>query len=83
FGIQLWMYATPVVYPLSTVSGALKTVLILNPVTSSAELVRLSLLGAGTVTFPDVIYSSAVAVVTAICGIVVFNKVERTFADTI
>lgn len=83
FGLSLWMYATPVVYPLSIVEGPLRKLLILNPVTAPMELFRYALLGSGTVMLPYLALSLAVTVVVMLLGIIIFNKVERTFMDTV
>jgi len=83
FGVTLWMYATPVVYPLSTVSGALRTLLLLNPVSAPVELFRRAVLGVGTVSLPHLALSWAVTLLIALGGIVIFNRVERTFMDTV
>ena len=84
FGIQLWMYATPIVYPMSTLGdGLMKTILMVNPVTQPVELFRYALLGVGTVdwTFYGLSWVLTIAVTTL--GIMVFNKVEKTFMDTV
>lgn len=83
FGMNLWMYATPVVYPLSTADGTLRRILLLNPVTEAMELYRAALLGAGTVLPGWVVCSVLVTAAVALLGIVIFNKVERTFMDTV
>ena len=52
FGVQLWMYVTPIVYPMSQMGdGILKTILMINPVTSSVEMLRYAILGKGTIDF--------------------------------
>ena len=84
FGVQLWMYLTPVVYPLSTVAeGWMRTGLLLNPVTSSVEVMRYAILGQGTLAWGYYALSWLVTAVVAVIGIVIFNKVERTFMDTV
>ena len=84
FGVQLWMYLTPVVYPLSTVAeGWKRTALCLNPVTSSAELMRYAILGQGTLNWGYYGLSWLLTVLVAVVGIMIFNKVERTFMDTV
>lgn len=84
FGVQLWMYATPVVYPMSQLNdGLLKKIIMINPVTSSVELFRYAILGQGTIVPLYIIISSLVAVFVAIVGIMIFNKVEKTFMDTV
>lgn len=84
FGVSLWMYGTPVVYPLSTIAeGTVKTLVMLNPVTAPIELFRFIILGQGTVMTGYLIYSCVFTVIVAIIGIIIFNKVERTFMDTV
>ena len=83
FGVSLWMYGTPVVYPLSATSGLLRKLLLFNPVTAPVELYRRTLLGAGTVSPAMIFYSILVAFAVLLLGIIIFNKVERTFMDTI
>ena len=82
-GVQLWMYATPVVYPLSSVGASLRSALLLNPMTAPMELYRRVLLGAGTVLTQNLLYSAAVTVLVFVCGMLLFNKIERTFMDTV
>ena len=84
FGVSLWMYATPIVYPLSTLTeGWIKTILLINPVTSSVELMRYAILGEGTVHLGYYGLSWLISLLVALFGIVVFNKVERNFMDTV
>ncbi len=84
FGVSLWMYITPVVYPLSTLAeGWMRTLLQINPVTPSMELMRWALLGKGSVDWGFYSLSWAVTLVVAVLGIMIFNKVERTFMDTV
>ena len=83
FGMSLWMYATPVVYPLSTVNERLRRLLLLNPVTSVMEAYRRILLGVGQFDGGNFAYSLVFTLVVAIAGILIFNRVERTFMDTV
>jgi len=84
FGVSLWMYATPIVYPLSTLGdGWMKTILLVNPVTSSVEMMRYALLGQGTIHWGYYGLSWVVTFLVAVFGIMIFNKVERTFMDTV
>ncbi len=84
FGVQLWMYATPIVYPLSQLGdGTMKTLLMINPVTMPVEVFRYALLGKGTIEPFFLIISCVFTLIVAIFGIMVFNKVERTFMDTV
>ena len=84
FAVQLLMYATPVVYPLSQLSdGWMKTIIMINPVTMPIELYRYALLGVGTLNWVYYAISVVFTLVVIIFGIMVFNKVERTFMDTV
>ena len=84
FGVQLWMYITPVVYPMSQLGdGMMKTLLMLNPVTAPVELFRYAVLGVGTVMPGYLAISGAVTVIVLLIGIMIFNKVEKTFMDTV
>lgn len=83
FGVQLFMYATPVIYPLSMVEGKWKLLLLLNPLTSIIELFRLSIMGQGFFSWYWFAYSVLTCLIVLLVGIFLFNKVERTFIDTI
>lgn len=84
FGVQLWMYATPIVYPLSQLGdGFMKTILMINPVTAPVEVFRYAVLGQGTVSVPSLIFSAVFTVIVALAGIMIFNHVEKTFMDTV
>ena len=78
------MYATPVVYPLSTLGdGWMKTVLLINPVTMPVEIYRYALVGKGTIEPLYLAVSCIITIVAVLIGIIIFNKVERTFMDTV
>ena len=84
FGVQLWMYATPIVYPLSQLGeGKMRTLLELNPVTAPVEMFRYALLGHGSFNMNQVIISWIFTLVVIVTGIMIFNKVEKTFMDTV
>jgi lipopolysaccharide transport system permease protein len=84
FGVQLWMYATPIVYPMSQLEdGFMKTILLINPVSAPVELFRYALLGQGSVIPGALVYSAVFTVVLTFLGIIVFNRVEKNFMDTI
>lgn len=84
FGVSLWMYITPVVYPLSEVTeGWIQNLVWINPVTASVELMRYALVGQGALNLGWYALSWAVTLVVAVIGIMIFNKVERTFMDTV
>ena len=84
FGMQLWMFGTPIVYPISQIpEGALQIAVMLNPATAPVEWLRSALLGAGTFDPVSMAVSIVVTLVCAVCGILLFNRVERTFVDTV
>lgn len=84
FGVQLWMYITPVVYPLSQAgNGGLRTLLLINPVTAPVEVFRYAILGQGSIDPIFLAWSWLFTIVVLIAGIMVFNKVEKTFMDTV
>ena len=83
FGVQLLMYATPVIYPLSFISGKYKTIIGLNPLTWLTEAFRNGLLGEGVINLPMLGYSAALTLVLLLTSILVFSKVEKTFMDTV
>lgn len=84
FGMQLWMYATPIVYPMSELGiGWMQTVLLINPVTAPVELFRYAILGQGTILTGSMALSWAMTIVVLVVGIMIFNKVEKTFMDTV
>ena len=84
FGVQAWMYLTPIVYPLSTAAeGWMRKLLMLNPVTSAVEMLRYAILCKGTIDMGYYGLSWAFTIVVAVLGIMIFNRVERNFMDTV
>ena len=83
FGIQLLMYATPVIYPLSSIPEKYKSYVLLNPLSSIIETFRYAYLGTGTFSWSALGYSAIFMIVLLLAGITIFNKVERSFMDTI
>lgn len=84
FGVSLWMYITPIVYPMSTLTVPwMRTILLINPVTMPVELLRWAILGVGSVHMGYYALSWAVTLAVAAFGVMIFNKVERTFMDTV
>ncbi len=86
FGIQLFMYASPVVYPLSLAKEKLGTyswIATANPMTSIIETMKFAFLGEGTFSWYNLTYSLIFSLVLLFLGIIVFNKVEKTFMDTV
>lgn len=83
FGVQLLMYATTVVYPLSTADSGIRWVIEANPMTAVIETFRYGFLGNASFSWSGLGYSSIFTFVVLIFGVVIFNKVERTFVDTV
>jgi len=84
FVVQLWMYATPVIYPLSTISNEkIRLAMMINPITSIVEAFKYSTLGVGTFSWNMIGYSFGFMIVLLAIGIVIFNKVQRSFMDTV
>lgn len=84
FFVSLWMYATPVIYPLSTITNEkVKLAMMLNPLTGIVEFFKYGFLGVGCHDWWMLGYSFAFMVVLLGVGIVVFNKVQRSFMDTV
>ncbi|MEO6734256.1 MAG: ABC transporter permease [Ferruginibacter sp.] len=84
FALQLMMYVTPVVYPLSYVKDqSYKWLIEGNPVTTIIEGFRLALFNKGTVSLTGELYSIGFTLIVLVVGIVLFNKVEKTFIDTV
>lgn len=84
FIVQLWMYATPIVYPISMVTNdTLKTIIMLNPMSSIIEAFKFATLGQGYFSWGALGYSFAFMTVLLLIGIIVFNKVQRSFMDTV
>ncbi len=83
FGVQLWMYATPVVYPVSMVSGTLSWLLVLNPMTAIIEIFRYAFLGGQLIPLWYWGISIGITLSLLTVGIILFSKVEKTFMDTV
>ena len=84
FIVQLWMYATPIVYPLSMVTNpTLHTIILANPLTSIIEAFKYITLGQGYLSWLALGYSFTFMTVLLVLGVVVFNKVQRSFMDTV
>lgn len=83
FGVQLWMYATPVVYPASQIGGKLKTLMMLNPVSPIVESFRYAFLGSGSIPWNYLGISVVTTLVVLFIGVVLFSRVEKTFMDTV
>ena len=83
FGVQLWMYATPIVYPLSQIPAKWHWLIALNPMTAIVETFRYAFLGAGTIQPWVSGISIGMTVMILAIGIVLFSRVEKTFMDTV
>lgn len=83
FGVSLYMYATPVIYPVSALTGPWKKLAMYNPLTGIFECFKYGWLGKGEFTVTMLIISSIIIFAILAVGTVVFNKVEKTFMDTV
>jgi lipopolysaccharide transport system permease protein len=83
FGVQLLMYATPVIYPVSSIPERFQWIIQANPMTSIVEAFRYAFLGAGTVNIYHLLYSFGFMLLVVILGSIIFNRVEQTFMDTV
>lgn len=83
FGVQLMMYATTVIYPLSAANESIRWIIEANPMTALIESFRYGFLGNGSFSWASLTYSGLSTIGVLICGIIVFNKVERNFVDTV
>ncbi len=84
FIVQLWMYGTPVIYPLSSIpEGKIKLLMQLNPITPIVETFKYGTLGTGEFSWNMLGYSFCFMLVVLSIGIVLFNKVQRSFMDTV
>lgn len=82
FGIQLMMYATPIIYPLSVVPEKYRWIILLNPMTAPVETFRVLFLG-GPVPWSSLGISAGITTVLLLLGMIMFNKVEKSFMDTV
>ena len=83
FGVRLWMYATPVIYPLSQIPAQYQPFIAINPMTAVVEYFRYGLLGAGTLSPSHLAYSAVFTVVVLLVGVILFNRIEKNFMDTV
>lgn len=83
FGVTLWMYVTPVVYPVSQVPSSFRWLVLLNPVAPIIETFRYAFLGSGTFPLMYLLISLAVTLIISFFGMVIFNQVEKNFIDTV
>lgn len=83
FGVQLLMYATPIIYPLSTIPEKYQFWVKLNPIAHIVETFKTAFLGSGHFSLNGLIYASSFTIVILLFGILIFNKTEQKFMDTV
>lgn len=83
FGVQLLMYGTPVIYPLSSIQGTWRLLILANPMTPVVEVFRLAFLGTSAMSPLYLLYSIAFMLVVLLVGMLIFNRVENNFMDTV
>lgn len=83
FGVQLWMYATPVIYPLNSIPVDKQWIFQLNPMTSIIETFKYGALGVGVFSWGALLYSAIFMFFLLFVGIIIFNRIEKSFMDTV
>ncbi len=83
FGVQLFMYATPIIYPVSSISEKYRSYIELNPLTAIVECFRYAYLGVGDFNGYMLLYATAIIAILLAVGTLVFNRVQKGFMDTI
>jgi lipopolysaccharide transport system permease protein len=83
FGIQLAMYATPVIYPLSSIPDKYRWLILANPMSAIVETFRYAFLGSGSFSWSYLAYSAGTAIFILLLGTIIFNRVEKSFTDTV
>jgi lipopolysaccharide transport system permease protein len=83
FGVTLFMYATPIIYPLDSLSHKYKAIAMINPLSSIVESFRYGWLGSGFFSWGALSYSFLVMFIILSIGVVIFNKVEKSFMDSV
>ena len=83
FFVQLWMYATPIVYPLSIIPEKYRFLAAMNPMTSVVETFRGAFLGVSSIELSHILISVSFTLLIFFLGLLMFNRVEKSFMDTI
>ena len=83
FGVSLWMYVTPILYPASSIPEQFRWLANINPISPLVETFRMGFLGQGDASWFGLAYSAGFMLVVTFIGIVIFNRVEKTFIDTV
>jgi lipopolysaccharide transport system permease protein len=83
FAVQLWMYITPVIYPMSKIPEKYRIIVELNPISPIVEAFKYSFTGVGSFSWNGLIYSTVFALMMLFFGLLIFNKTEQNFMDTV
>ncbi len=83
FAVQLWMFLTPIIYPISAVDGLAKTAIMLNPMSSLSEAFRFAFTGVGEWDWLFLGISTFLCILSLVVGVLLFNRAEKTFVDTV
>ena len=83
FGISLWMYITPIIYPVSIIPPAFRWLVLINPMAPLIEAFKYGLIGIGSVSVISLVVSFISTGILLIFGVIIFNKVEGSFMDTV
>lgn len=83
FGVQLWMYATPIIYPLNSIPTDKQWIFLLNPVTPIIETFKFGAFGIGVFSWGALVYSFVFMILLLFFGIILFNRIEKSFMDTV
>lgn len=83
FGLSLWMYVSPVIYPISGVGGLLRVLMLLNPIAPVLETLRYGFFGRGSLEPLYLGISVLETLLVCVFGVMLFNRIEKTFMDTI
>ncbi|MGC8802519.1 MAG: ABC transporter permease [Bacteroidales bacterium] len=83
FGVQLLMYATPVIYPVSAIPDKYKLFILANPMTPIMEAFKNAFLGSGHITAGGLLYATLFTTIVFVLGVLIFNKTEQNFIDTV
>lgn len=83
FGVSLWMYITPIIYPISTLSDKMQKMCLLNPMAPIIEMFKFSIIGTGSVRLEYWGISWIITCLVCFVGVILFNRTEKTFMDTV
>lgn len=83
FALNLLMYASPVIYPISNLKGIWRSIALLNPIATVIETVRYAFFGVGVISVTSILLSMVITFLLLFIGVILFNKVEKTFIDTV